>query len=114
MSLDKFGERFKDGAAIVMFGHGAANNDHRFLGRLELFSEWNLAGHKVQYRLSRSANVVISVRHVSSFTDQTNLEAGVNPASPYPRVHDSGFMSGVGPNQENNVRFVEAGNGRIE
>lgn len=69
VGLDKLGERLKDGAAIGMFGDGAADNDHGLLGPLKLFGEWNLASDKVQYRLCRSANVLIAVSHVNGLTD---------------------------------------------
>ena len=69
VGLDELGERLEDGASIGMFSHSAADNDHRLLGRLELFSERNVAGHKVQNRLGRSANVLVTVSHVNSLTD---------------------------------------------
>ena len=75
--LNKLRKGVVSDGTIRLFSEGAADNDERLLGGLELLRKWTLAGNEIGESLRVGAQVVIPICGICTLANVTNFQASV-------------------------------------
>ena len=104
--VNKGADGFEYGFSVRVFDTGGADYYHRTFGGLELFAEGAGEGF---FEVGGGGTEMVEIKGAGEhFTDEANFEVGAEPLFAYTGVEDSGFVAGVGADEEDGVGFFDA------